>query len=345
VIKGLIAAGIGLLLSTVGLDPQQGTQRFTFDQLFLWDGVGLVPVALGLFAIPEIVDLGRKGTSIAGQAVGKSSGVLQGVGDVFRHFWLTVRCSIIGTTLGAIPGMGGSVGQWIAYGHAYHSSKNKEQFGKGAIEGVIGPGAANNSKEAGALVPIIAFGIPTGLSTAILLGAFLIHGLEPGPKMLTEQLPITMSFVWVMVLSNLIAVSICLMFLRQIAMLTFIRAGIILPVIILLVLIGVFAENNSLIDLLVLLVAGTLGIAMVELNWPRAPLILGMVLGRLIEVYLFKSINLYGYDWLTRPIVMVLFAIGLIVMLLPLLQPMLAKAISRNSGINPSIDVFKSDDA
>src|SRR3990170_6124923 len=160
VIKGLAAAAIGLQLATVGLDPISAIERYTFGTLYLWDGIRLVPATLRLFAIPEIIDLAVKGTSIAQTQVGKLGGVMEGIKDTFRHWRLVLRCSAIGTYIGVIPGMGGSVSQWVAYAHAVQSSPNNERFGKGAVEGVLGPGAANNSTLGGALVPTIAFGVP-----------------------------------------------------------------------------------------------------------------------------------------------------------------------------------------
>src|SRR5919106_2145036 len=157
-LKGIIAGGLGLMLATIGLDPISGIQRYTFGQLFLWDGIGLVPITVGLFAIPEVIDLAVQGGAISKEKVGKLGGVLEGVKDTFRHWWLVVRCSALGAYVGIMPGMGGGVGQWIAYAHAVQSSPNKERFGKGAVEGVLGPGAANNSTLGGAFIPTIAFG-------------------------------------------------------------------------------------------------------------------------------------------------------------------------------------------
>ena len=184
VIKGLAAAAIGLQIATVGLDPISGIERYTFGTLYLWDGVRLVPATLGLFAIPELIDLAVKGTSIAETKIGKLGGVMQGVKDTFHHWKLVLRCSAIGAYIGVIPRMGGALSQWGAYAHAVQSSPDKERFGKGAVEGVLGPGAANNSTLGGALVPTLAFGVPGSVSTAILLGAFIIQGLVPGPPML-----------------------------------------------------------------------------------------------------------------------------------------------------------------
>ncbi|MFN0070238.1 MAG: tripartite tricarboxylate transporter permease [Chloroflexota bacterium] len=321
VMKGLIMGGVGFVLAMVGLDPQTGVQRYTLGQITLWDGIGLVPVAVGLFAVPEIVEMAVKGTSIAHGSVGKIGGVMEGVKDTFRHFWLTIRCSMIGTFIGIIPGMGVALTQWMAYAHAVQSSPNRERFGKGAVEGVLGPGAANNSGLGGGLIPTIAFGVPGGLTMAILLGAFLIQGITPGPKMLTDNLPLTMSFVWIIVVSNIITVGISFLFLEQIARLTFARVGLLIPPIILLVYVGAFAEKNAMLDLLVTIVFGLAGLVMVLTDWPRPPLILGLVLGRLTENYLFLTTARYTPDeWLTRPIVMIVLALCLAVVFVPLLR-------------------------
>src|SRR3990170_4748311 len=144
VIKGLTAAAIGFQFATVGLDPISGIERYTFGTLYLWDGIRLVPATLGLFAIPELIDLAVKGTSIAETKIDKLGGVMQGIKDTFHHWKLVLRCSAIGTYIGVIPGMGGAVSQWVAYAHAVQSSPDRERFGKGAVEGVLGPGAANN---------------------------------------------------------------------------------------------------------------------------------------------------------------------------------------------------------
>jgi TctA family transporter len=320
VLKGLATGGLGLMLATIGQDPQSGVQRYTFGQLHFWDGVGLVPVAVGLFAIPEIVDLAIKGTSIAEQKLGKIGGVMEGVKDTFRHWSLTLRCSLVGTFAGIIPGLGGSVAQWLAYAHAVQTSPNKERFGKGAIEGVLGPGAANNSKEGGNLIPTIAFGVPSSISMAILLGAFLIQGIVPGPAMLTTRLDLTMSFVWLIVVSNVITVAACFLFIDQIAKITFIRGALLIPSILLLVYIGAFAEKNAPLDLTTLLIFGLIGLVMTKLDWPRPPLVLGLVLGRLAENYLFLSYARYEYAFLARPGVMILIVLCAISIFSPVVQ-------------------------
>jgi len=225
-IKGFAMGLLGLLLSTIGQERQSGSLRFDMGMMYLWDGLDFVPVLVGIFAIPEIVDLAIRGTAIAGerQPENLKAGVMEGVKDTFRHFWLVFRCSIIGVFVGILPGAGGGVAQWMAYAHSVQSAKNakeREGFGKGDVRGVLGPGAANNSKEGGELIPTIAFGVPGSGAMAILLGGFLIMGIIPGPDMLTKHLAITFSMVWTLVIANVITVVLCLLVLDQLAKVTF----------------------------------------------------------------------------------------------------------------------------
>jgi hypothetical protein len=251
--------------------------------------------------------------------------VMEGVKDTFRHFWLVMRCSAIGAYVGIIPGMGGSVTQWLAYAHAVQSSPGRERFGQGAVEGVLGPGAANNSTLGGHLIPTIAFGVPSGVTMAILLGAFIIQGLVPGPSMLTPEsrgghLSLTFSFVWTIVIANLVTVAICFLFLKQLARITDVRGSLLIPPVLLLVYLGAFAEKNAFEDLILVLFFGVLGWVMEKLHWPRPPLILGLVLGPLAENRLFLSTDNYGLEWLTRPWVLALIALTLAGALYPLLK-------------------------
>ncbi len=330
-LRGFLAGGLGLLVATVGQDPQAGIARFTFDSLYLWNGLDLVPVLIGIFAIPEIVDLARRGTSIAGDLPqGRlNRGALEGVKDTFRHFALTIRCSLIGTFIGIMPGLGGAVAQWLAYGHAAQSARSAEEragFGKGDVRGVLGPGAANNSKEGGALIPTVAFGVPGSSSMAILLGGFFLLGLVPGPDMLTTHLTVTFSMVWTIVLANIITVVACFLFLNHLARLTVVRGHLLIPVILVLVFVGSYTSNNDYGDVLVMLFFGAVGYLMVAGGWPRAPFVLGLVLGKIVENNLYISVARYGADWLTRPIVLVLAALAVAVMFYPLIQARRAAA-------------------
>jgi putative tricarboxylic transport membrane protein len=324
-VRGFLAGALGLLVSTVGQDPQAGVARYTFDSLYLWQGLDLVPVLVGIFAIPEILELAARGTSIAGSLPpGRvSRGALEGVKDTFRHFWLTIRCSLIGTFIGIMPGLGGSVAQWMAYGHAAQSARSAEErkgFGAGDVRGVLGPGAANNSKEGGSLIPTIAFGVPGSTAMAILLGGFVLLGLVPGPDMLSKHLSLTYSMVWTIVIANLVTVVVCFLFLDRLARLTGVRGGILIPMILVLVFVGSFTSNNHYGDIVVTLVFGAIGYLMVLAGWPRAPFVLGLVLGKIAENYLWISVARYDAAWLTRPVVLALIVIAVAVIVYPLFQ-------------------------
>jgi TctA family transporter len=320
-------------MAMIGLDPQSGTQRYTFGMLELWDGVGLVPVTVGLFGVGELVDLWIKQKSISEKRVGKVGGMWQGCKDTFAEFGLTMRCSLIGTFLGIIPGLGGAVGQWVSYAHSVQSSKDKSKFGKGDVRGVLGPGAAMNAKEGGTLVTTVAFGVPSSVSMAILLGAFLIQGIVPGPSMLTTKVDLTFSFVWVLIISHIISVALSFLLINQMVRITEVRSALILPAIIFLVLFGGFSEKNSIFDMFITLISGFVGMIMVALDWPRPPLILGLVLGRLIENNLFISYARYEFSFMTRPVLLVIIAVTLGLILWPIVQSRLAKRIGVKEGL------------
>jgi putative tricarboxylic transport membrane protein len=324
-IRGFAMGFLGLLLSTVGQERQSGSLRFDLGMMYLWDGLDLIPVIVGIFAIPEIVDLAIRGTAIAGNKQPKNlqSGVMEGIKDTFRHFWLVFRCSAIGVFVGIMPGAGGGVAQWMAYAHSVQCAKDsreREGFGKGDVRGVLGPGAANNSKEGGELIPTIAFGVPGSGAMAILLGGFLIMGIMPGPDMLTKHLAITFSMVWTLVIANIVTVLLCLAILNHLAKITYIRGGVIIPFVLLLIFIGSYTANGQIADLMVTFIFGLLGYFMVLYGWPRPPLVLGFVLGKLIETYLFISISRYGFSWLTHRIVILLILLTVFVIAYPFLQ-------------------------
>ena len=332
-LKGVLMGGLGLALSMVGTDQQSGIPRYTLGQVDLWDGVPLVAAVAGFFGIPEIIDLWMRGTSISNARIGKLGGVWRGVKDTFSEWSLTLRCSVIGTFLGILPGVGGGVAQWMAYAHSVQSSKDKSGFGKGDVRGVLGPGAAMNSKEGGNLIPLLAFGVPNNVAMALLLGAFLIKGLQPGPSMLTEHLDLTFFMVWLIVVSHVVVVGLSFLFLNQLVKVTLIRGNLLIPGILLLVFLGAFAERNSAFDFNVALVFGLLGLAMVHLDWPRPPIILGLVLGPLIERNLFISYGRYEFGFLARPGVVAILGAGLAVLLLPALRGAAARVLGRKEAV------------
>ncbi|MCS0496573.1 tripartite tricarboxylate transporter permease [Ancylobacter mangrovi] len=321
-LRGLVAACLGVMLAMIGADPQTGTLRWTLGSFYLWDGLPLMPLILGLFALPELCDLLIARTSISPTArYSIATGMLQGARDCFRNWWLVLRCSWIGAGFGIIPGIGGSVIDWLAYGHALRTEKDAAKtFGKGDVRGVIASESSNNAKEGGALIPTIAFGVPGSAGMAVLLGAFLFHGLVPGPDMLTKHLQLSYSMVWSIAIANVLGAGICYLFSGHFARLATLRYTLILPSVLGIIYIGAFEGSRSWGDLYALLLLGIFGWVMKQLNWPRAPLILGFVLGDTIERYLFISVERYGVDWFTRPLVILLFALAFYGLMRPLVQ-------------------------
>lgn len=310
-VKGLIAGAIGLLIGMIGEAPQTAVQRWTFDQLYLWDGLPLVPVALGLFAIPEIIDMTLGGTKIApdiGRA--ETSTRWQGVLDVSRNWWLVLRSSLLGTWIGILPGMGSTTAIWLAYGHAVQTSKDKDKFGKGDVRGVIAPEAANNASDAGDFVLTLSFGVPGSTTMALILAALLLLGLTPGPKMLTDHLDFTLVIVWSLVLANLLATGLCFAFARQLARITQLKVHYLFPLLIVIIFVAAYQTTADWGDLVTLMGFSLLGIFMKRLGWPRPPLIVGIVLQRLAETYFFLTTKLYGASWVSRPLVILLFVVA-----------------------------------
>lgn len=320
-LKGLAGAAIGILIAMVGYTPQSGTLRWTNDLVYLWEGLPLVPITLGLFAIPEILDLVVRRSSVASGRGAVDLGLAsqwQGVRDVMIHWKLALRSSWMGTLLGAVPGLGSASIDWIVYGQAQRSAKPPNEFGRGDVRGVIAPESAVNAKEGGALVPTIAFGVPGGASMAVLLSAFLLHGLVPGPKMLGENLDVTYSIVWSLALANILATAVCLTLSGHFARISVVTPGKLVPVVVAFIVVGAYQGTSNVGDLYVLVIFGIFGWIMKENGWPRPPIMLGFVLGTLFERYMFISVQIFGWQWMLRPIVLIILAAAVWVMFKPL---------------------------
>ncbi len=343
-LRGLAAASFGLMLAMIGSDPQTGTLRWTLDSLYLWDGLPLVPMVLGLFALPELADLTvtRSAISEEGSKYDVKAGMKQGFKDAFRNWWLVIRCGALGAGIGAIPGMGSSVVDWIAYGHALQTEKDAQKtFGTGDVRGVIAPESANNSINGGTLVPTIAFGVPGSAGMAILLGAFLIHGLVPGPDMLTKNLHVTYSMVWSIAMANILGAGLCYLFSGQFAKLALLRYTIIVPPVLAIMYMGAFQASRQWGDLYVLLIFGVLGWSMKHLKWPRPPMILGVVLGGILERYMFISVQRYNTEWLLRPVVIGLLILAALSLLRPFIQDVRIQGGLRNMVLNLGKPTFR----
>lgn len=311
-IKGVAVGFLGIIVSLVGLDPHTGSQRFTFDQLFLWDGVSVLVAVLGLFAIPEMLSLGVKGGAIS-EVQGKIARydfkqVLQGITDVFRNPWLTVRTSIIGAVIGAIPGLGGDAASWLCYGHAVQTCKNPENFGKGDVRGVIAPETANNSKEGGSLLPTLFFGVPGSSGMAIMLGAFVMLGIQPGPHIALDGMNLVWSLIWALALANFLSVFIFLAMAPAFSLLVFVRGAMLIPFVLLLAFLGAYLSESVWENILLLLGIGVLGYFLKKYGWPRPPFVIGLVLGRIAEDSIHKALAIWGPTFFFRPLSLVLIA-------------------------------------
>lgn len=310
-LKGLASCGLGLVLGSIGAAPITGVERLSFGTEYLIEPLPIVIVGLGLFAVPEIVALARQQSAIS--ETGKlNAGWLPGLRDWAQNWWLSLRCAIIGCLGGALPGIGGSVIDWIAYGHAVQTTKNPENYGKGDVRGVIAPESANNAKEGGALIPTLIFGIPGSGNMAILLGGFILIGIQPGLSMIRDNGDVVYSVVWSLAIANILGAGICLVLSRYIALFTTIPYLLIAPFMIGLINFAAFQATRLWADLFALLALGMLGIYMRRFGWSRPALLIGFVLAPQIEANVYRTVTVYGLGMFQRPIVIALILITLV---------------------------------
>lgn len=323
ILQGLISAGIGFLLSLVGMSPITGEVRFTFGTIYLMDGIRFMPALIGIFAVAELIKLSVEGGTIAKSGTPKASmtDAIQGIVAVFKNLKVFLLSSFIGVILGIVPGIGGTVSSFVAYGQAAQISKNRDQFGKGAIEGVIASEAANDSKEGGALLPTIVFGIPGSSGMAILIGGLLLHDITPGPKMLTDNILDTFLLITGNLYGHIIAAVLTVVFVSQLNRITYIRTGLLTPVIFVLALIGSYALNYSILDVFVTICFGIVGYRMAICGFPRVPLVIALILGHLIEMTYHQTLITYGYaGFFNRPIAIVLDIVAVMTLSFPFIQ-------------------------
>ncbi|MDH3239652.1 MAG: tripartite tricarboxylate transporter permease [Alphaproteobacteria bacterium] len=321
-IKGVAAAGLGLMVGTIGEAAAGGSLRMsTYDVPYLIDGLTLVIVGLGIFAIPEIVALLRHDRSIS-RSGGLGAGWLVGIRDWWSNLFLSIRCSVIGVIVGVIPGLGGSVVDWIAYGHTVQMARDKSRFGSGDIRGVIGPESSNNAKEGGGLVPTLIFGIPGSGSMAIFLGGLALLGYDAGPQMIQNDLDITYTIVWSLALANVFGAGLCIVLSGPIARLTTIRFTLLGPFLFMMISFAAFQSSQSLGDLVALFAVGLLGIFLRRFDWSRPAFLIGFVLSHQAENFSnmahqvagakFRQSLEAGFDYIASPIVLVILALTVV---------------------------------
>jgi putative tricarboxylic transport membrane protein len=302
--KGLASAAVGILLAFIGQEFSTATLRWTFDTVYLWDGLNIIIVALGIYALPELADLAIQGKSIArdGSADSQMRGSWKGVKDAAKNFRLIFRSSTISTALGILPAVGPAVIPWIVYSLTIARTKGTAMFGRGDVRGVIASESSNNATVGGSLLPTIALGVPGSAPMALLLGGFLLHGIAPGPKMLGDNLDFTLMMVWIIVLANIIGGGIAFALAGQLARVVFVRSTILVPLILVVVFVGAVQATGEWGDIAILLLVGVLGWVMKRVRWSRSPMFLAFILAPLVEQYFVISTSIHGWEWVLRPI-------------------------------------------
>ena len=298
-LRGLVAGGIGLMLSFVGYDTVHGGIRFTFGSDYLWDGIPLIPALVGLFGMAEMIRLSIEGGTVAGDSDSvKLGGVMNGIRATLRHWKVVIRGSIIGTLIGAIPGVGGTVATFIAYSTTKKADRDPESFGTGRIEGIVAPESANNAKDSGALLPTLAFGIPGSAEMAVFLGILILHGMQPGPTIFAEHQQDIYGLILALTFSAVLASIIGLTCVRWLAAITLVNGQILAPVVIAVSLVGVFAINLEPGDVVLATVVGVLGYLMLRFNYPRLPLVIALILGETAERGFQQAMQIGQGNWL-----------------------------------------------
>ena len=325
-LRGLIAGCFGFFAAFVGIDTVSGDLRFTADLDYLWDGLPLVPVLTGMFAVAQMLELALKGGSIvaAEHRNTRLTGVFDGVKAVFRNWTQLLRGSAIGTVIGAIPGLGGVVASFFAYSSAVHSSREPETFGKGNIIGVIAPESANNAKDGASLLPTVAFGIPGSAEAALLLSILILHGIRPGPSILVENQAEIYGLVLAITFSAVGASILGLLASRWLMLITRVRVEMLVPVVIGVTLTAVYVLEGKLGDVVVCAISGLVGYLMIRFDYPRLTLIIALVLGPTMEQAFHQSMTISDGNMLAyiggRPTSVVLVAAILLTLLLPTLR-------------------------
>lgn len=301
--RGLIAGGLGVFIALFGYDRLQGVPRFWLGIDYLLDGIRLVPLVLGLFAVPEILDLalGRRAESPVTGSRDRFAQIGQGMKATILRPYLLIKSSLLGVFIGIVPGVGGDTAPFVAYASAKQTSPTPEAFGSGCIEGVIAPEASNNAKEGGALVTTLALGIPGSAGMSVLLGGFLLLGLEPGPDFLAHHMDLAVGLAIVLAFANLIAVVIMIAASPLLLKIADLRPQLLAPILAVLVVLGAYAYQNEPLDVVATFVIGGLGCAMKAMGYSRPALVLGFVMAPLIETYLHITLQAYGMSFLLRP--------------------------------------------
>jgi putative tricarboxylic transport membrane protein len=323
-LKGLISGALGLLVACVGIDAQSGVARFTFDQMYLLDGVGFIGMAVGLFAASEVlVNIEEPMQQVFTEAKLGFLSLFPNLQDWKDSFGAIWRGSILGFIIGVLPGAGATIASFMAYGLEKKLSKHPEKFGTGVIEGVAAPEGANNAAAGGAMVSLLTLGIPGSGTTAVLLGALMIHGLRPGPMLFSTHPDFVWGLIASMYIGNVMLVILNMPLIGIWVRLLKVPYSVLMPMIITISAVGVYATDNNIFDMWIMFFFGVIGYLMRKMDYPPAPMVLALVLGPMVEMSLRQSLTISHGSiaiFFTRPISGVLTVIALLSLFAPLFR-------------------------
>jgi putative tricarboxylic transport membrane protein len=332
-LKGIVAGAFGLMITTVGVAPMTANFRYPLHNL-LYDGVSFIGVLIGLFAFAEMFKLAKEQRTIAKDGDTEMGGsVLRGVKTVFRNPITTIKSSLIGMGIGAIPGSGASVSNFVSYAEAMRSDEDSASFGDGNPKGVIASEASNSATCAGSLIPTLSFGIPGSGTTAVLLGALLMHGMRPGPDLFSSNIDITYSFLIALFIGNILIIILGLSLVTKFGIITRIDVNCIVPIIISVALFGAYALRDNPADIVTVLVFGLVGFFFVKYHYSIIALVLGVVLGPIAEANLYRSLQLSDGSlriFLSpeQPIALIITISIFIILFYPIITPLLKKSLT-----------------
>ena len=320
-LKNLISGTFGVFLALVGVDLLTSVERFTFGSHDLYDGIGFVPVMIGIFGISELIvqasSLDKRKERVSMKAVQLPTR------DDYKQVWKTIlRSSGIGVFIGILPAEGATVASMIGYNEAKRWSKTPEQFGKGAIEGIAGSEAANNAATGGAMVPTLALGIPGSATAAVILAGLMVHGIRPGPSMFTEQANFAYTIFWSMMLVNLLFLVVGLTGAKIFARITLIPTQVLWPCVFMVSIVGAYALDQSMFDVWIVLISGIIGFFMRRYGFSVVPLAIGLILGEMLEQRLGQSMVMLDEKWwlmFTRPLALLFFCLTIAALFGPVL--------------------------
>jgi putative tricarboxylic transport membrane protein len=336
-LKGLIAAGIGLLLANVGYQTGTGVARLTFGSMYLYEGIETATTLMAILAMPVLLELHATGLTIAPMSMtgaGKLSELFRGARELLgRHKWIWFRSSVIGYFIGILPALGATSATWIAYGHAKQTAKNPEEFGKGAPQGIIAPESAANACHAGDLLTTLAFGIPGSSIMVIFLAAFLLMGVQPGPKLILEHSVLCFEMLITIALANVIGGAVCFLGAPLLLKVTRISPHYLFAYLIPIVLLSTYVTREYTLDLIMIGIMALLGLFMVRFGFSAPAMILGFILGRGFEKYLIMSLDVYGPIFFTSPISIILLVLIFMTLFFGPLQKLAGRLLHREIDI------------